>query len=107
MTPRFIQKSWLSPFLAVTFLAVASTGVVLLFHGRFFLVMALHECMSVLFCIAGALHTWANWRPLLGYFRHRKALLSVTAGVSLTALFLALAQAHLSTHDEDPAEMCH
>ena len=105
MSRRFIQKSWLSPFLAVSFLAVASTGIVLLFHGeRLFLVMALHECMSVLLCLAGALHVWVNWKQLIGYLRQRKALVSLAVGVSLVPLLLALAEAHSSAHHADLVE---
>jgi uncharacterized membrane protein YraQ (UPF0718 family) len=101
MNMSIIQKSWLSPFLAVSFLMVAATGIVLLFHVRIFPVMVLHEFMSVLFCIAGLLHTWANVKPLIGYFRQRKAFISLAIGVLLGSLFIAMALGHASEHDEE------
>jgi hypothetical protein len=107
MKTRFIEKSWLSPFLAVSFLMVASTGIVLLFHGRVFPLMVLHEFMSVFFCIAGLLHTWVNWRPLIGYFRQRKAFVSLAVGILMGSLFVAMALGHSAEHETEVSEGSH
>lgn len=104
MNQGIIQKSWLSPFLAISFFTVATTGVILLFHLRIFAVMVVHELGSVAFCIAGLLHTWVNRKPLLGHFRQRKAFVSLGIGVSLGLFSLWIALSHASEHEGEPFE---
>jgi hypothetical protein len=104
MKTGIIQAAWLSPFLAVSFLMVATTGTVLLFHVRIFPVMVLHEFMSVVFCIAGLLHTWVNWKPLIGCFRQRKAVISLAVGIFVSLIFVLMALSHSSEHGAERHE---
>lgn len=104
MSKGIVDRSWLSPFVAVSFLVVAATGTVLLFHGQHFSVMVLHEFMSVPFCIAGLLHTWLNWKPFIRHFRQRRAFVSLAIGVFLSSLLVSLALAHATQHEREGAD---
>lgn len=101
------DRAWLSPFLAISFLMVASTGIILMFHVRIFPVMIVHEFMSFFFCVAGVLHTWANRKPLFGYLRQRKAKVSLAAGIVMGLIFVSMAMGHASDHEMETAQSAH
>ncbi len=85
-----IQKSWVSPITALSFAAVAVTGILMLLHVRIPGMKAVHDWMGVLLCVAGLIHLCLNGRVFLAYFRHRAALGAVAAGILLLLAALAV-----------------
>lgn len=84
------SKAALSPFVAVAFLVLSATGILLFFHLPSGPVKVLHEWFGWLFVIGGTLHVLLNGRPLLAYLRQRVGLISVgCALVFVVALFAA------------------
>lgn len=87
---RHVQKSSLSPFMAVTFAAVAFTGILMLFHLRIPGVHSFHEWAGLIFTIAAAIHLSINWRVFTAYFKNSKAAIGVAIAILILAL-IALA----------------
>lgn len=96
MSNHPIQKSWVSPITALSFAAVAITGLLMLLHIHFPGIKAIHDWMGVVLCVAGLVHLWLNGRVFLAHFRHRAALGAVAAGVVLllAALFVPAQDNH-------------
>jgi len=78
----------LNPSLVITFLIVAVTGVMMLFHMGIGGIKHLHEWMSVVFLILGIVHLYLNWNPLRAYLKHGPTTLSLVAVSLLTVLLL-------------------
>lgn len=91
-----IQKSWVSPITALSFAAVAATGILMLLHVRIPGMKAVHDWMGIVLCVAGLVHLFLNGRVFLAHFRHRAALGAVAAGlvVLLAALFIPAEDSH-------------
>ena len=90
MPKRIIERSWVSPITAFSFLVVAATGLLMLLHLRFPAIKGLHQWIGVVFAVTALLHVVLNWRPLIGCLSRRSAVvaLGVTLGLCvLTALF--------------------
>lgn len=81
------EKSCLSPFLFITYLAVSITGVLMLFHIRFPGLNAIHEWVGLAFVIAGVLHMCVNWARFKSYFTMKR---NTTKAVWATAIALVL-----------------
>jgi phosphatidylserine synthase len=90
MTRMAVHKKWVSPVTALSFLLVATTGLLMLFHVRLPGVKGVHEWMGVVLCLVGLLHLAINWRAFVCYFRHRSAIVALAAAllVCASALFL-------------------
>ena len=86
--PALLKLS-LSPFLAASFLALASTGLLMFFEVRGHAIREVHELMGVVFVVAGLLHLLVNFRPLLSYFKSPRSwiAIAVAAGLVLFAAF--------------------
>ncbi len=81
MKNSLLHKAWLSPFVAVAFVVIAVTGVLLFFHFKNGPIMVLHEWFGWAFVVAGTVHGVLNIRPLMAYLRQTAALVSL--GVAL------------------------
>ena len=96
-------KEYLSPFLAVTFIVVAVTGLLLFFgiHARW--IGVVHEWVSVLLVCAGIIHLILNWRLLKNYLSGRSARVAILAGIIITLIFGVLSQfGHEERHGRGP-----
>ena len=89
MENRFLQRTWLSPVMAVAFSSVAITGTLMLFHVKVPAMKELHEWMGLVLATAGALHLLVNWRTFWAYFAKRRALVALGAALLLGAVLLA------------------
>lgn len=71
MNTRPLHKSWIGPATAATFLLVAVSGVLMLFHAHRVVpgLKGMHEWMGLVFTVSAALHLALNWSAFLGYFR--------------------------------------
>jgi hypothetical protein len=88
MLKRMIERSWVSPVTVFSFLVLATTGLLMLFHLRLPGVKGVHEWMGVVFAAAGLLHILLNCRPLLACLRRGSA--AVALGVALALCVAAL-----------------
>ncbi len=85
------HKTWLSPLLALSYVAVSLTGILMLFHWKFPGMYQLHQWGGLLFVIAGGVHLFMNWRVFMAYFKNRKhAVAGLVAGAVAIALLMAV-----------------
>lgn len=66
---RIFQRSWISPVVALSFVAVATTGIMMFFRVRGFTINSLHEWAGIAFAVAGLIHLIINWKAFLSCFR--------------------------------------
>lgn len=82
-----MTKSWVSPFLLITYISTSVTGIFMLFHIKFWGLYPIHEWGGVAFIIAGVLHVILNWKLLTSYFNKNShktnAILGTAFGVIL------------------------
>lgn len=75
------KKVCLSPFVAVTYLAVSVTGVMLLMHMKYPGVYPVHKWGGILFVVAGIIHLLLNWRAFASYCKSLPGVAGLLAGV--------------------------
>lgn len=94
------QKSWVSPFIAVTFVAVSLTGVLMMFHLKLPGVYPIHQWVGILFIFAGAIHMLLNWREFTSYFKTNLAIFSTVIGILTLILivFVLPSNEHAGRH---------
>ncbi|HLP01486.1 MAG TPA: DUF4405 domain-containing protein [Opitutaceae bacterium] len=98
MKSTLLDKTWLSPFVGIAFLVIATTGVLLFFHVKSGPIMALHEWFGWLFIVAGLVHVLLNLRPLLAYLKRPRALVAIGVAVLVVALLWVGGAQHESEH---------
>jgi phosphatidylserine synthase len=84
MFERVFKRNWVSPLVAVAFVAVGVSGVLMFFHIRVPGMRYMHEWMGVVLAVAGAVHVLLNWRPFTIHFRSRAAVLAVIAAIVIS-----------------------
>jgi hypothetical protein len=77
------SRTWLSPATAITFAAVAATGILMLVEVESAPIKGIHQWIGLAFAIAGLFHLILNWRAFIRYFRSWTAVASLVAGVAL------------------------
>ncbi|MCC7491440.1 MAG: DUF4405 domain-containing protein [Fimbriimonadaceae bacterium] len=85
-------RRWTTPLVAVAFVAVGLTGLLMLCEVRGLPLRGVHEWMGVVLVLAGLWHLLVNWRQFLGHFTHRSAVLATVVAVLLTTVLLATDQ---------------
>jgi hypothetical protein len=98
MKNPLLNKTFLSPFVAVAFVVIAATGVLLFFHVKNGPIMALHEWFGWVFVVAGVIHLLLNLSPLLAYLKRPAALVSVGVALALVALLWIGGAQHEGEH---------
>jgi hypothetical protein len=98
MKNPLLNKTCLSPFVAVAFVVIAATGVLLFFHVKNGPIMALHEWFGWVFVVAGVIHLLLNLSPLLAYLKRPAALVSVGVALALVALLWIGGAQHEGEH---------
>ena len=83
-----LEKNWVSPFVALSFLIISVTGILMLLHVKSHAVSVLHEWMGLIFVIAGALHLILNWKAFLSCFLEKKSSFAVILVLVLASLLL-------------------
>jgi len=81
----------LNPVLALTFMAVGVTGLLLFFHLGSRGIKNLHEWMSIVFLAVSILHLVLNWKPFLAFLKHRPVVVSIVLVTLLSGLLLLTA----------------
>lgn len=80
------QRSWISPLVAITYIAISVTGILMLFHIRVPGIHSLHQWGGILFIIAGLVHLLSNRRTFRSHFKRKEAAWAVCAGFVLLLL---------------------
>jgi hypothetical protein len=102
MKDKVLNRSWISPFTAVSFAVVAVTGVLLLVHIKGPAIKNLHQWVGLAFAVAGIVHLLINWRALAAYFRQRAAIAGVIAGIVVSLASLLAGGGGPPHHDGRP-----
>jgi nitroreductase len=81
------SRTCVSPIVAVTFVIVSVTGILMLLHVQASGINNLHEWIGVLFVAAGLFHLVLNWKAFLPYLKKRigvaAAAFALLLGVAL------------------------
>ena len=81
-------RTSLHPSLALSFIIVGLTGILMLLHIDARGVKHLHEWMSIVFLILCIVHLVLNWKALRAHLRNGPVLMSVIGICLLSALLL-------------------
>ncbi len=84
------QKSWISPFLFVTYIATSITGILMLFHIKFPGLYPIHEWGGLAFLVAGILHVIVNWKLFVSYFNKRSLQRNAVLGTVIAIILITL-----------------
>ena len=90
MLSRVLERTWVTPLTAVSFAAVAITGILMWLHVRVPAIRELHELLGLVFAVAGVVHLTANWRAFIAYFRRPWATASCAASCAASVLAAVL-----------------
>jgi len=83
-----LERTWVSPFVAFSFLVMAVTGILMLLHFKGHAISSLHEWMGVIFVIGGVLHVILNWNGFLSCFQSKQSLFAILLVVALSLLLM-------------------
>lgn len=90
MIAKSTHKSWISPLLAVTFIAVSLTGILMLFHIRLPGMHPIHKWGGLLFVAAGVVHLLLNWKVFASYFKNSRSVWAASLSVA-ALIFIVMA----------------
>ncbi|MGK4005455.1 DUF4405 domain-containing protein [Sorangium sp. So ce1036] len=84
-----MNRNWVTPFLALIFVAVGSSGVLMFFHLADGFTEVLHEVLGLTFVLFAFLHVAINWRSMRNYFgKTNFAIAAVAVAVSSAGLIV-------------------
>ncbi len=83
-----MQRTWVSPFVAFSFIILSITGILMLLHVKSGGIVGLHEWIGVFFVIVGALHLVLNWPAFLSCFRKKQGAVAVIVVLVISLLLL-------------------
>jgi nitroreductase len=85
--PSSTSRTWVSPIVAVSFVLVSVTGILMLLQVKTFGMNNLHKWIGVLFVASGLFHLVLNWKVFLS---HLKEKIGVAAAAFALLLGVAL-----------------
>jgi len=85
MKNSILQRAWVTPIVATTFLAVAVTGILLGFRIKGGGIVNLHEWLGYTFALFSSMHLVINWRCFCELFRCRAAVWATIAALIISA----------------------
>jgi len=85
MKNSILQRSWVTPIISASFLAVAVTGILLGFHIKSGGIVSLHEWLGYIFALFSLIHMTINWKSFCELF-HCKTSIWATIAVMLIAV---------------------
>jgi hypothetical protein len=83
-----------TPLITVTFLVVAVSGILMLFHIQDAVLRGPHEIFCILFVIASVTHVILNWKALVAHLRKRAFWICSAVTIAVAAVVLAGAMHH-------------
>jgi hypothetical protein len=87
---KVIPRNILSALLTTVFAVVAITGVMMFFKIRPLSTELIHIWLGLGFTVISVLHLLKNWTGFVSYFKKSSTVLSIGAGVIVTALFIVV-----------------
>jgi uncharacterized membrane protein len=81
-------KAWISPGLAVVYIIISITGVLMFLHVKNGIIVQLHEWLGFLFIGVGIIHLLINWKLFLSVLKKKSAIISICL-VSIVSLMIA------------------
>lgn len=88
MSMNIFKKSCLSGLVAISFVLVGISGVLMLFHVRIGAMTVLHEWIGLLFVLAGVLHLILNWKIFAKYCKQRSVIITIISVAILGAALM-------------------
>jgi glucan phosphoethanolaminetransferase (alkaline phosphatase superfamily) len=89
MKKIFVNRTWISPMTAISFLVVSITGILLALHVKMTgNIKSLHEWLGYVFTLICLLHLVLNWNVFAAYFRKRLAMLATFACIALSLVIM-------------------
>ncbi len=86
MIKAMTDRPFLSPVVAFTFVPVALTGVLLLFHLHLPGMMSIHKWIGLGFTLFCIFHIAVNWKILVKYLNRKGARSALVLAVVLTVV---------------------
>ncbi|AUX22287.1 hypothetical protein SOCEGT47_027880 [Sorangium cellulosum] len=90
-----INRNWVTPFLALIFVSVGSSGVLMFFHLADGFTEVLHEVLGLTFVLFAFLHVVINWRSMRNYFGKTNFVIAAVAVAISSAGLIVLERAQL------------
>ena len=84
------DRSLISPFVGIAFLAVSITGILLFFHVKNYSIILIHEWLGWAFVAGGIVHLLINYRSMLSYMKSIGGALSAATAVLLLIILSIL-----------------
>ena len=87
---RYRMKRYISIITGVSFIALATSGMMMIFIGGFELMLRMHlvhNFFGIVLSIAGIFHIYYNFKPIKKYLKNRRIVI-FTAFLSVVLIFL-------------------
>jgi hypothetical protein len=83
------NRGWICALVAVTFAALAISGLMMLLHIKLSLDLKLaHIVTGIVFVAAGAAHLALNWKTFASHFTNRPAIITTVAAAAVIVALL-------------------
>ncbi len=93
------HKIWLSPLLAVLFIGVTFSGLLMFLHLKIPGFKTIHEWGGLFFMVLGIVHLTLNWKLFARYLPKKAAMLGAVAGVAALLLAVLIAPQDNDRHE--------
>ncbi|MDX9769336.1 MAG: DUF4405 domain-containing protein [Tenuifilaceae bacterium] len=94
-----LNRNYVTPFITLVFLAVALTGVLMLFHLFDGYTEVVHEILGLLFVVLSVFHITLNWKALKIHLKKRAFILTALVVVAISILLIV--QQHYNPKFDD------
>lgn len=84
----------LSPFIGLSFLVVAVTGILLFFHIKNGPIVVMREWLGMAFLLAGIIHMFAHLPQMLAYLRKPSCIASVALALVMAIMLVFVGLNH-------------
>ncbi|MCG8583052.1 MAG: DUF4405 domain-containing protein [Bacteroidales bacterium] len=89
-----IKRSFVTPYITFSFLVIAITGILMLFHVFDGFTEVLHEITGLMFVIFSILHIVVNWKSLKSHFKKRAFHVSFVLTVFISTGIVMAGKGH-------------
>lgn len=83
-----LDKTWVSTFMAFSFLVLSVTGILMLLHVKSGAITNFHEWIGVFFVVGAILHLSSNWSALLSCFQRKQNVYAIGMVVIILLVLL-------------------
>lgn len=101
MRNPILQKPVLSPFVALSFIAISATGILLFFHIKNGPIIVIHEWFGWAFVAAGLIHLLLNIKQFFAYLKLKSGWASIAVALVLTVALTVIGLNHRGGPDRN------